>query len=154
MIRNRTTFLLLWLAIIALSASAAPLKTFTIETEGGTITATQDIPPVFLGEYVPLSNSSTPGALSLKKGRGFVSRHWSIKRESLKKFTWGVVVKDGKIDSVKITPANAQYKPYTQMRLILQYEDGTLEAMRMYLAESEQYGTRVVIGRFVKAKTK
>jgi hypothetical protein len=147
-------FLLLWLSTIAFSASAAPLKTFAIETEGGTIIATQDIPPVFFGEYVPLSNSSTPGALSLKKGRGFVSHYWSIKRESRKKFTWGVVVKDGKIDSETITPANVKYKPYTQMRLILQYEDGTLEAMRMYRAESEQFGMRVVIGRFVKAKTK
>lgn len=154
MIRNVTTFLLLCFATIVLSASAAPLKTFAIETEGGTITVTQDIPPVFFGEYVPMSNSSTPGALSLKKGRGFISHYWSIKQESLKKFTWGVVVKDGKIEGETIVPANEAYKPYTQMRLILQYEDGMLEAMRMYRAESEEYGTRVVVGRFVKTKTK
>lgn len=154
MIRNLTTFLLLWFATIVLSASAAPLKIFVIETEGGTITVTQDIPPVFFGEYVPLSNSSAPGALSLRKGRDYVSHYWSIKQESLKKYTWGVVVKDGKIDGEKIVPANVAYKPYIQMRLILQYEDGGLEAMRMYRAESEQYGTRVVVGRFVKSKAK
>ena len=147
-------YLSLGLLLAPIVLSAAPLNTFNIETEGGTITVTRDIPPVFFGEYAPLPNSPTPGGLLLKKGNGFVSHHWSVKKESLKKFTWGVVVKGSKIDSERITPANAAYKPYDQMRLILQYEDGVLEAMRMYRAESEQYGTRMVIGRFVKVKGK
>ena len=140
---NRIFYLFCLLAISS-SVVAAELKTFIIETEEGVITVTQDIPSVFFGDYAPLKNSPTPGGLTLTKGRNFVSQYWSVRQDLKKRFTWGVVVKDGKIESEQVTPANEAYKPYEKMRLILQHEDGVLEAMRMYRTKSEEFGTRVV----------
>lgn len=142
--------LLLWSAALP----AAELNTFEIETEGGSFTVTQDIPAYYFGQYSPLAVSMEAGGLELVKSRNLASKHWQVSPERAKKFTWGVVVKNGTIETEKITPANAAYRPYEKMRLILQYEDGALEAMQMYRAVSEKYGTRIVIGRYLKKANK
>jgi len=139
-------FLLLWSAALP----AAELKTFEIETEGGSFTVTQDIPEYFFGQYSPLPASMEAGGLELVKSRNPASQHWLVSQDRARKFTWGVIVKDGKIETEKVTPANVEYRPYEKMRLILQYEDGALEAMQMYRAVSGKYGTRIVIGRYLK----
>jgi hypothetical protein len=142
--------LLLWSAALP----AANPKTFEIETEGGSFTVTQDIPEYFFGKYAPLEASMEAGGLELIKSRNLASQHWRVSKDRTRKFTWGVIVKDGKIETEKVSPPNVAYRPYERMRLILQYEDGALEAMQMYRAVSEKYGTRIVIGRYVKASKK
>lgn len=138
--------LLLWSAALP----AAEPSTFELETEGGSFTVTQDIPTYFFGQYSPLAVSMEKGGLELVKSRNLASKHWQVSPERVKKFTWGVIVKNGAIETEKITPANAAYRPYEKMRLIIQYEDGALEAMQMYRATSAKFGTRIVIGRYLK----
>jgi len=142
--------LLLW----SVTVSAAEVKTFEIETEGGSFTVTQDIPAYFFGQYGPIETSIEAAGLELVKSRNLASQYWRVTPDKARKFTWGVPVKNGQIEFEKITPANAAYKPYEKMHLIIQYEDGGLEAMQMYRAVSAKYGARIVIGRYVKKAKK
>lgn len=129
---------------------AAELNTFKFEHPGGKITVTQEIPSLFFGKYESITMSLRPGGLLLNKGKNRVSNHWWDSETARKKFTWGVVVEDGKILTQKVLPPNPEYAPYDKMRLILQYDDGSLLAMGLYRAKSEKYGTIIVVGRYRK----
>lgn len=138
------------------STYAEEIKTFKFESVGGSITVTQDIPSYFLGSYKSISPELLPGDMVLNKGRNQVSFHWRDKDSKAMKFTWGVVVKNGKIEQQRITPPNSAYKPYDRMKLIIRYEDENkgLVAWGLYRAVSEKYGTRIVVGRYLKQKAK
>ncbi len=144
---------LLFLSIFYITSTvAAEIKTFELESTDGTVTVTQDVPAYFLGKYKSISPEIQPGEMLLKKGRDPVSYHrWDLESRG-KLFTWGVIVKSGKIDKERITPPNQAYKPYDRMKLVIRYEDEKqgLVLWGLYRAESEKYGTRIVAGRYVK----
>jgi hypothetical protein len=140
------------LSLWPLSSVAEEITTFEIQIEGGSFIVSQDVPKYFFGDYQPITGSMDPGSLRLSKGRNPVSHEWRVSKDRLRKFIWGAVVKDGKIEKERITPANAAYKPYDRMRILVQYEDGALETMQAYRAVSEKYGQRIVVGRYLKTK--
>ena len=138
------------------SLQAQEIKTFKFEGTGGSVTVTQDIPAYFFGDYESLFPELQPGKMLFTPGRNPVSHHWWDKDSRGKKFTWGVLVKNGKIDKQRITPPNPAYKPYDRLKLIIRYEDENpgLVAWGLYRAESKKYGTHIVAGRYVKKKRK
>lgn len=150
----------LFLPIVVLFAmsplQAQEIKTFEIESIGGSITVTQDIPAYYFGDYDSMFPELQPGKMSFSKGKNFVSQHWWDKDSRAKKFTWGVLVKNGKIDKLKVYPPNKAYRPYDRMKLIIRHEDENLglETWGLYRAKSEEYGTRIVAGRYVKRTVK
>jgi len=146
--------LLLIFLFAPLSLQAQDIDTFEFESAGGTVTVTQDIPAYFFGIYESMSPELNPGKLVLKKGKNPVSQHWWGKKDKARSFTWGVLVKNGKIDKQRINPPNAAYKAYDRMKLIIRYEDEKLGlvAWGLYRAESEKYGTRIVTDRYIKSK--
>ena len=135
-----------------LNASAAEMTTFEINVEGGPFVVTQDIPKYFFGDYQPITPAMEAGGLKLDKSRNLTSYEWRIDKSRLRKFTWGAVTMDGKIETKLVAPPNPDYKPYDKMRILIQYEDGALEMMQAYRAVSAKYGEHVVIGRYIKTK--
>lgn len=135
---------------------AEEIKTFSFEGIGGSITVTQDIPSYFIGNYESIFPELQPGKMLLNKGRNLVSYHWWNKESKTKKITWGVIVKNGKIDIENVMPPNPAYKPYDRMKLIIRYEDENMSLVSwgLYRAESEKYGTRIVAGRYIKKTEK
>lgn len=128
------------------------IESFNLEGAAGFVTVTQDIPAYFFGNYESISPNLQSGKLLFKAGRNPASHHWWDKDSTGKNFTWGVLVKNGKIVKQRITPPNSAYKPYDRLKLIIRYEDDTLGlvAWGLYRAESVKYGTRIVAGRYVK----
>ncbi len=144
---------LMFAALFAMSSlQAQEIKTFKIESTGGSVTVTQDIPAYYFGDYESMFPKLQPGKMSFNKGKNFVSRRWWDKDTKAKKFTWGVLVKNGKIDKQNITPPNKAYRPYDRMKLIIRYEDENMGLVTwgLYRAKSGKYGTRIVAGRYVK----
>ena len=135
---------------------AGEIKTFKFESIGGTVTVTQDVPTYFLGNYESISPVMQPGRMQLKKGRDPVSFYRWDNESRAKLFTWGVIVKNGKIEKQRVVPPNAAYKPYDRMKLVIRYEneDQGLVVWGLYRAESGKYGTRIVAGRYVKKSGK
>jgi len=147
---------LLLLSFLCISSTyAEEIKTFRLKSAGGIITVTQDVPPYFLGVYESISPDLQLGKMLLKKGRETVSYQEGDKTKG-KLFTWGVIVKNGKIEKQKVIPPNPAYKPYERMKLIIRYEDEKMDlvAWGLYRAESEKYGPRIVAGRYLKTKAK
>lgn len=135
---------------------AQEIETFELEVQGGSITVTQDIPAYYFGDYESMFPELQPGKMSFSKGKNYVSQHWWDKDTKVKKFTWGVLVKNGKIDKQNITPPNKAYRSYDRMKLVIRYEDENLglESWGLYRAKSEKYGMRIVAGRYVKRTAK
>ena len=148
---SRIIFSLLFVSW-TLNASAAEMSTFEINVEGGSFVVTQDIPKHFFGDYQPITPAMEAGGLRLDKSKNLTSYEWRIDKSRLRKFTWGAMTSDGKIETKRITPPNAEYKPYDRMRILIQYEDGALEMMQAYRTVSAKYGERVIIGRYIKTK--
>ncbi|MEE8387020.1 MAG: hypothetical protein V3R65_00455 [Acidiferrobacterales bacterium] len=138
------------------SLQAQEIRTFSFEGVGGSVTVTQDIPAYFFGKYDSLFPELQPGKMLFLAGRNPVSHHWWNKVSREKNFTWGVLVKNGKIDKQRITPPNPDYKPYYRLKLIIRYEDENPElvAWGLYRAESKKYGTHILAGRYIKKTRK
>ena len=135
---------------------AQEIKTFKLEGIGRSVTVTQDIPVYFFGNYESLFPELQPGKMLFLSGRNPVSHHWWDKDSRGIKFTWGVLVKNGKIHRQRITPPNSDYKPYDRLKLIIRYEDENpnLVAWGLYRAESKKYGSRIIVGQYIKKTRK
>ncbi|MFV1996731.1 MAG: hypothetical protein ACC641_01845 [Acidiferrobacterales bacterium] len=152
----------IWIVLVISASLAIPslqaqeIKTFQFENIGGSVTVTQDIPSYYFGDYESMFPKLQPGEMSLSKEKNFVSKHWWDKSSNSKKFTWGVLVKNGKIDKQNITPPNKAYRPYDRMKLIIRYEDENMGLVTwgLYRATSEKFGTRIVAGQYIRKKGK
>lgn len=128
------------------------IESFNLEGAAGFVTVTQDIPAYFFGNYESISPNLQPGKMLLTAGRKPESHHWWDKNSAGQNFTWGVLVKNGKIDKQRVTPPNSAYKPFDRLKLIIRYQNDSLDLVTwgLYRAESVKYGTRIVAGRYVK----